>query len=1403
MRRFRLLLLLPALALLTLGSPALAGVTGKITGKVLDKETGDPMQYANVIVEDTHLGAMTDEKGKFFILNVPPGSYNVRAESMGFTAQRQTGVKVFSDRNTPLTFELLPAVIESEEFQTEVVATRALIQRDVTSSLRTVSSESIEQMPINNVTELLQTTAGVVAQGGELHFRGGRGNEARYLVDGISVKDPITGEGSGLEVGRAAIEEISVLQGGFDAEYGEAQSAIIKVVTKEGTPEWGGSLRFKTDNFTPEEYSLNSDFAEFSLQGPEPISSYLLPVLGLNLPGDQLSWIFTATGDVTDTHTPFARKPNETTNLLGFDFDNRYRNNLSFLSKWVWRLGGSDKLTFSMQNSWEKRDYYQHAFTLVPEHAYWQTDKSSSLAYVTWNHTVSPQTFFELRASRVHTQTIQDAGVLPDGFPLEPDLSDPSTVPWAESEYLKWFVQHINADFAEPYADGDVLVDSSEPWDDYGEDQLPNSFDKGEGDGVPNDWPPVDPGLDPPERSADEGGFVDVGFDGIPGTGDYGEGDGKFNTYNSFPEFLLYVPDYNDINHNAQYEVAERDAGLGEWFYDRNDNGYYDPPNGIRDEGEDYLDMDGNGRRNSNDGFYDAARPEETFTDQNGNELWDPPETFVDANSNGRFDSGEPFYDYGLDQIPDTDDWGERNGVFDVHPNDPSVHEYFVDLNGNGNFDGGESFTDGEQYAEDTFVDSNNDGRYNDFGEDYTDADASGTWTVGEDFQDWANGLFDEGEPFSDVGIDGIPRTGDTGEADGRWNNGEPFYDSNDNGQYDAYSGARYVDANFNGQWDWTDTNGNGRFDRTDVFELFFSDILIDVGVDGKANTHDLGEGNGRYDNGEPFFDLIGDGEWDQADSFVDRTGDGTFNGGEPFDDAGPDGDFATYDPGQWNGVYDVGEPYVDQDGNGTYTYATAGNGRWDAGEPYQDRDGDGEYDAPNGRWDHGEPFVDANFNGTWDEEYAGAFRQHSPFEKTESTQYTIRASLESQATEHHQVKAGAEFRQHFLEQQRISYPYFRFIPAENSVEATGLWQERGIFRNFWDAPPLEGAVWLQDQFEWEDLIIKSGVRYDFWIVRGIFGDGGTVPDTLRKTLENKVSPRLGVSYPISEHDKMYFSYGHFSQVPELSSIYNSNEQGASALALKGNYELRSPKTVAYEFGIDHAFSDDVKVDVKAFFKDFRDLIQATRTLNEATGRPEWVYQNSDYGNARGIEVVLDKRYSNYTSGNLSYTYQFASGKNSDAFEGYGATATTPREFPLDFDQRHSLSTNIDFRVMKDQHPSIAGFKLPDDWGINLLWQLGSGFPYTPQLFGREVGAKNSARMPWTSTVDVIVDKGFGLAGLRYNVFAEVSNLLGRENVLFVDSEYGTWFGDNRAISRNPARISPGRQIEVGLEVGF
>lgn len=1422
MRRVHLFVSAFVLSTLFVAAPVFAGVTGKISGVVKDKEGGDPLPAANVIVDGTHMGAMTDENGKFYILNAPPGEYAVRVEMMGYTAIKQTGVKVFSDRNTRLVFDLLPALLDVENVEMEVVAARELIQRDVTGSLRTVSSETIAQMPINNVSELLQTTAGVVSQGGELHFRGGRGNESRYMVDGISVKDPITGEGAGLEVGRGSIEEISVMQGGFDAEYGEANSAIVKVVTKEGAAEWAGSLRYKTDNLSPDAVSYNSDFAEFSLQGPEPITSYLFPALGLDLPGDKMTWIVTASGDVRDTHTPFTLKVQPDMDLLGLSMQNRFRNNLQLHSKWVWKPNGTNKLTLSQVNSWETRDFYQHKFSFVPEHAHAQRDKTASLTYLTWNHTISPKTFFEVTANRLSTKTIDDAGILPDQFPLEPDISDPTTAPWADADFNRWYGDYINTDDQEPFADGDRLVDASERWDDFGEDGTPNTFDAGEGDGVPNDWSGVEDVKDAPLHKVDTGGYYDNGFDGIPGTRDYGEGDGNFNTYTeSF--FPFPVANFKDLNGNNRYDTSERDAGLGEWFDDLNENGYFDYPNGYWANGEAFYDFNGNGEWNTNDSFYDGARPEEFFTDVNGNGLYDRPETFVDGNNNGRFDPGEPFFDHGLDQLPNTNDEGENDGQFTLDPNDPSRHEYFVDLNGNGNFDGGESFQDGEQFAEDSYVDANGDARYNPYGETLTDdKNNNGRWDVGEQFQDSGNGEFDEGEPFSDVGLDLIPRTQDGGENNSIWDPGEPYYDSNGNGRFDGFNGSRYVDSNHNGRWDWTDTNGNGRFDTTDAYELFFSDILMDVGVDGIPNSHDLGEGNGTYDTGEPYFDVIGDGEWDQADTFVDRTGNGFYDGGEPFTDSGPDGSFATYDAGQWNGVYDQGEPYDDygrdgiagsndkdgSEGNGVYDYAKAGNGRFDEGEDYQDRDGDGEYDAPNGRWDRGEPFVDANFNGRWDEEYDGAYSQWSPYRFAESIQYKIRASIESQATDTHQVKAGAEFTQNFLKQREIQYPYRRFVAAEGSTEASGLWEERGIFRNFWEAPPLEGAVWLADQYDWEDLIVKTGIRYDFWVVRGIFGDGGTVPDTLRKTMENKLSPRLGVSYPISDKDKMYFSYGHFSQLPELPRIYNSNEQAASALSLKGNYELKSPKTVAYEFGLDHAFSDDVKVDVKAFFKDIRDLIQATRTVNAETGRPEWVYQNSDYGTARGLEVVLDKRYSNYTSGNFSYTYQFANGKNSDSFDGYGDSATTPREFPLDFDQRHAISLNLDFRVFEDQAPEVFGWEIPDRWGANILWQAGSGFPFTPTSGGDDSGPRNSARLPWTSSVDMVLDKSFDLIGLTYNVFAEVSNVFGRENVqdFFTSNnsrDYRRWNGDGSDYNSNPSALAPGRHVEFGLEVSF
>lgn len=1400
-----------------------AGQTGKLSGTVVDTDTGEPLPFADVIVGGTTMGASTDEKGRYFILNVAPGTYSVSGSYYGYRTVTKTEVLVKTDQNRIINFSLGLKTIEKDEFAIEVVAERPIIEMDVTGSVQTVTAEKIKQLPVNNVNEILDASAGVVSTGGQLHFRGGRSNEALYMVDGMSIKDPISGAGSGLEVGKGAIEEVSVLTGGFDAEYGEAQSAIINIVTKEGTPEYHGSVRYKTDKLgisALDKYSFNSDYAEFSLSGPEPITSYLLPSIGLRLPGQKLSFIFSATGDISDTYTPYPNRPDVSHNFLGLELNERLSNKFSLTSKIIYSPRPMDKFKFNYLKSVTRSQPFYQDYYYIPEHGHWQSERKSEQMVMTWNHTFSSKTFMELNAGRFETSLYSNAGINPDQLPLEPDAADPSTLPWEESQFYNWYYEYINADYPEAWADGDVLVDGSEPWDDFGQDGKPGTYDEGEGDGIANDW---DEATGPsksswnPYSKTGKGGYYDYGYDGVPGTGDkcnkwiflgesgewealpvegyltlssfIGEGDGSFNTFNSYPELRLYVCEFYDVNGNGYYDIAERDAGLGEWFTDRNSNGRFDAPNWSYEDGEEYVDYTGDGDWTYIDNFYDGSVPEEEFTDVNGNGVFDAGESFVDANDNGLFDSGEPYFDYGLDGIPDTGDYGEGNYAFDSHPYDASVHEPYVDLNGNGNYDAGEEFQDGEEFAEDSFTDVNYDGVYSPESEDWTDSNDNGIFDLGEDFIDGPNGFYDIGEPFQDVGEDGIPNTKDPGESDGIRNYDEPYYDYNGNGVYDY-----------------------------DVADEYW-----DVGIDGIPGTHDKGEGNGKYDAGEPFNDLIGDGQWDNSDSFVDRNGNGYYDGGEPFEDCGPDGSYNTYDPGQYNGYYDLGEPFQDvgPDGiagtgdigenNGVYD-GSLENGIWNDGEPYYDENGDGIYNTPNGKWDNDEPFVDANFNGSWDERYDGAYSQWIPWSYHKDVIYSFKAKVESQIHEAHEIKTGLEIKFHDLEQWEIQYPYWRYTPGSGSGEATGPWPDRGVFRNFWSAQPIEGAVYAQDKFEYEDMIMKIGLRYDFWYL----GDLETSKDTLfyqdiygdewesklNKKVETKLSPRFAISYPISQYDKMYFSYGHFSQMPDLELIYNANEQGASAITLKGNLALESPRTTEYEFGVEHAFSDDVKIDVKGFFKDFRGLIQATK-VKRSTGSEDYVYLNNDYGNARGFELNLDKRYSNYTSGSISYTYQFAQGKNSSDRESYPQGEDSPEEFPLDWDQRHSLTINFDFRVFEDQHPKIGKLALPDKWGMNILWQLGSGLPFTPEYSGKAEGSKNSERYPWTSSVDVILNKDYNWMGLEYALTMEVSNLLDTDNVNSIDSWYRTPEGDQTPYSLNPANYLEGRQFELGLEVRF
>ncbi|CUS94476.1 TonB-dependent Receptor Plug Domain, partial [Candidatus Kryptonium thompsonii] len=227
-KKFFIALLIPAIVL--------GGNTGKIAGRVTDAQTGEPIVGANIIIEGTYLGAASDLNGNYAIINVPPGVYKVKASAVGYKTVVKEGVKVSIDLTTKLDFQLEQTVIELGQ-EVVVVAERPLVQKDLTASTAIIGSELIEALPITEFQEVLELQAGVVAG----HIRGGRSGEVAYWIDGVPVTD-VYDRSTVISVDRKSIQELQLVSGAFNAEYGQAMSGIINIATKDGGNSLNGSF---------------------------------------------------------------------------------------------------------------------------------------------------------------------------------------------------------------------------------------------------------------------------------------------------------------------------------------------------------------------------------------------------------------------------------------------------------------------------------------------------------------------------------------------------------------------------------------------------------------------------------------------------------------------------------------------------------------------------------------------------------------------------------------------------------------------------------------------------------------------------------------------------------------------------------------------------------------------------------------------------------------------------------------------------------------------------------------------------------------------------------------------------------------------------------------------------------
>ncbi|MGB9824252.1 MAG: TonB-dependent receptor [Candidatus Hydrothermia bacterium] len=255
------------LALAILAGYVYAGTTGKITGRVFDKETGEPLPGANVIIVGTKIGTATDLDGYYYLINVPPGVYTLRASMIGYNPQEIANVVVKVDLTTTVNFYLSSEAIKTEEIV--VTAQRELIEKTATETRRIVTQQEIAQLPYTNFQSAIQMQAGVT---GVNVVRGGRDDEVAYYVDGMMINSPVFGTFYGY-INTSAVQEMSLITGGFNAEYGQALSGVINVVTREGGTKTSGDLSVRTDQILPEKLSYGSTRTTLTLGGPVPFTN--------------------------------------------------------------------------------------------------------------------------------------------------------------------------------------------------------------------------------------------------------------------------------------------------------------------------------------------------------------------------------------------------------------------------------------------------------------------------------------------------------------------------------------------------------------------------------------------------------------------------------------------------------------------------------------------------------------------------------------------------------------------------------------------------------------------------------------------------------------------------------------------------------------------------------------------------------------------------------------------------------------------------------------------------------------------------------------------------------------------------------------------------------------------------